>query len=411
MLPDTILQLQLRIQANPHAMVLEQYIAYLVSRGNVVYSVRQYVCVVEHFGWWLRRRPLNAASVRQFMHRHLPVCRCPIAVIRSVRCNRIALNHLLRMSGAVAAHGEFPRGFVGDLLRRYEERLVSAQGLAAGTVHRNLTTARTMLTHLRVRRAGQLLTWTPERIEGYVSSEARRYQPSTAHNIGCAIRSLLRFLLQEGLIRRDLATAVPTFAHWRLATLPETLREDEIARLINFPDAHTPIGLRDRAMLLCMSELGLRASEVAALELDGLDFTTNVLRLRRSKKRASTTLPMTHRLAEALKTYLQHGRPTCTTRVVFVLHQPPVGKPVSPGRVSHTVWSLARRSGFQGRISAHVLRHSVASRMLSAGASLKQIADLLGHESIDTTAIYAKVDLNALSQVALPWPGTKDAKP
>ena len=88
--------------------------------------------------------------------------------------------------------------------------------------------------------------------------------------------------MQEGLIRRDLSAAVPTFAHWRLAALPETLREEEGARLINMPNVQTPIGLRDRAMLLCMSELGLRASEVASLELDGVNLTTNVLRLRRS---------------------------------------------------------------------------------------------------------------------------------
>jgi site-specific recombinase XerD len=411
MLQDTIGQLRLLVRTNALAPLLEQFIAYLVSRGNAASALREYVFAVEHFGRWLRRRPLNQATVWQFMHRHLPVCRCRAPVIRNVRRNRIALNHLLEMSGAAAARFEFPRGFVGDLLRRYEERLVTVQGLAAETVHRRLTAARTMLTRLRVQRPCQLVAWTPERIECYVSSEARRYQPSTGHNIACATRSLLRFLLQEGLIRRDLSAAVPTFAHWRLAALPETLREEEVARLINMPDVQTSIGLRDRAMLLCMSELGLRASEVAGLELDGVNLTTNVLRLRRSKKRELTELPMTRKLAWALKAYLRHGRPTCTSREVFVLHHPPVGKPISPRTICGMVWSLGRRSGMQRRISAHVFRHSVASRMLSAGARLKQIADLLGHQSIDTTTIYAKVDLNALAQVALPWPGAKEVQP
>jgi site-specific recombinase XerD len=255
------------------------------------------------------------------------------------------------------------------------------------------------------------MTWTPDRIECYVSGEARRYQPGTAHNIACAMRSLLRFLLQEGLIRRDLSTAVPTFAHWRLAALPETLGEEDIARLINMPDVQTPIGLRDRAMLLCMSELGLRASEVAGLELDGVDLKTNVLRLRRSKRREVMEVPMTRKLAGALKAYLRNGRPTCTSREVFVLHHPPVGKSLSPRTICGMVWSLGRRSGLQRQISAHVFRHSVASRMLSAGARLKQIADLLGHQSIDTTTIYAKVDLNALAEVALPWAGDKEVQP
>lgn len=411
MLENTIGQMQLRFRSNALTPLLERYIAYLASRGNAASALREYVPAVEHFGRWLKRRPLNQATVWQFMYRHLPVCRCRAPVIRNVRRNRIALNHLLKMSGAVAARLEFPRGFVGDLLRRYEERLVTVQGLAAGTVHRQLTAARTMLTRLRVRRPCQLMTWTPERIECYVSSEARRYQPATAHNIACATRSLLRFLLQEGLIRRDLSAAVPTFAHWRLAALPETLREEEVARLINMPDVRTPIGLRDRAMLLCMSELGLRASEVAGLELDGVNLTTNVLRLRRSKKRGCVEVPMTRKLAGALKAYLRHGRPTCTSREVFVLHQPPVGKPLSPRTICGMVWSLGRRSGLRRQISAHVFRHSVASRMLGAGARLKQIADLLGHQSIDTTTIYAKVDLNALAQVALPWPGAKEVQP
>jgi len=411
MLEDTIRQLLVQIRANALAPLLEQYIAYLVSRGNAASTLREYVSAVEHFGRWLRRRPLDRATVWQFMHRHLPVCRCRRPVNRDAAQCRLALDHLLKMSGAVAPRSKFPPGFVGDLLRRYEERLVTVQGLAAGTVHRQLTTARTMLTRLRIQRPCQLLTWTPERIERYVCSEARYYQPSSAHNIACATRALLRFLLQEGLIRRDLSAAVPTFANWRLAALPETLRAEEVVRLINMPDVRTAIGLRDRAMLLCMSELGLRASEVASLELDGVNFTANVLQLRRSKKRESTLLPMTRRLSGALKAYLRHGRPTCTSQQVFVTHQPPVGKPIQPGRVSNMVWSLGRRSGLQGQISAHVLRHSVASRMLSAGASLKRIADLLGHQSIDTTTIYAKVDLNALSQVALPWPGAKEVQP
>ena len=411
MLPDTIHQLRLLIRTGALAPLLEQYLAYLVSRGNAVRTVREYVSVVEHFGRWLKRRPLNQATVWQFMHRHLPICGCRAPVIRNVRRNRIALNHLLKMSGAVVARFEFPPGFVGDLLRRYEERLVTVQGLAAETVHRQLTAARTMLMRLRVQRPCQLMTWTPERIECYVSSEARGYQPSTAHNIACATRSLLRFLLQEGLIRRDLSAAVPTFAHWRLAALPETLREEEVARLIDMPDVQTPIGQRDRAMLLCMSELGLRASEVAGLELDGVNLSTNTLRLRRSKTREFVELPMTRKLAGALKAYLRHGRPTCTSREVFVRHQPPLGKPLSPRTICGMVWSLGRRSGLQRRISAHVFRHSVASRMLSAGARLKQIADLLGHQSIDTTTIYAKVDLNALAEVALPWPGAQEVSP
>lgn len=410
MLQDPIGPLRLLIRASALAPLLEPYMAYLASRGNAASTLWEYVRAAEHYGRWLGRRPINQATVWQFMYRHLPACRCRGPVNRDAKQCRLALGHLLKMRGTETSRSGISHGFVGDLLRRYQERLVTVQGLAAGTVDRQLKVAQAMLTRLRVQRASQLATWTPERIAAYVSREASRYQPASAHNIASATRSFLRFLLQEGLVRRDLSAAVPTFAHWRLASLPETLRDEEIALLIQMPDIQTPIGLRDRAMLLCMSELGLRASEVAGLEIDGVNFTANVLRLRRSKNRKSTELPMTHKLAKALKAYLRQGRPTSAAHEVFVLHQPPVGKPISPRTICGMVWSLGRRSGLQRRISAHVLRHSVASRMLRSGARLKQIADLLGHQSMDTTTIYAKVDLNALSQVALPWPG-KETQP
>jgi integrase/recombinase XerD len=198
-----------------------------------------------------------------------------------------------------------------------------------------------------------------------------------------------------------------------MSGLPETLREDELVRLLSKPDPATPIGLRDRAILLCLSELGLRAAEVAGLELEGLDLVSGTLRVRRGKRGGLATLPIPCRLAEALKAYLRYGRPACTSRTVFVALWPPgIGKPIRPVTISVLVQRWAARAGLRKEISAaHVLRHSIASRLLSAGASLRQIADVLGHRSIDTTTIYAQVDLNALSQVSLPWPGAKEVQP
>jgi site-specific recombinase XerD len=269
-----------------------------------------------------------------------------------------------------------------------------------------------MLTYLRVRRTHQLLAWTPERIERYVCGKGRQYLPATGQAIAGAARSFLRFLLQERLIHHDLSAAVPTFARWRLASLPETLRAEELARLINTVDAQTSRGLRDLAMLLCMSELGLRVSDVAGLELDGVDLKARVLRLHCHKEREPAVLPMTGKLAGALEAYLRRGRPISTSRRVFVVHQAPVGKPITAIGIRGMVKRLAARAGLRHRVhGTHVLRHSFASRMLGAGASLKQIADILGHQSIDTTTIYAKVDLNALSAVALPWPGAKEVQP
>jgi integrase/recombinase XerD len=394
-------------QAIPVGPELERYATYLIARGYSAYTWKQYVNAVDRFRRWLGRRALSRVAVQRFLIRRSPAGQRRLPTIRRRNFHRAALNHLLEMYGVAEIRADSP-GFTTELLRRYEEQMVTVQGLAAGTVHMRLALARTMLNRLKVRRANQLRTWTPQLIERYVSGQGRRFQPSTGKNIACGARSLLRFLLQEELISSDLAAAVPAFAHWRLAPLPQTLQEEELARLINAADVRTAIGLRDRAMLLCMSELGLRASDVASLEVKGVDIPTRVLRLRRCKERESTVLPMTGRLADAMQAYLRRGRPACATQSLFVRHHAPIGKSISPISISNMVVRLAGRVGLRDRIGgAHVLRHSMASRMLGAGASLKQVADLLGHQSIDTTAIYAKVDLGALSQVALPWPGAK----
>jgi len=214
------------------------------------------------------------------------------------------------------------------------------------------------------------------------------------------------------VIQRDLVAAVPTVARWRLASLPTTLRQEELNRLIGAADLQTPIGRRDCAMVLCMSELGLRASDVANLEIDGIDFTACVLRLFQRKEREAAVFPMTRRLSSALQAYLRHGRPECASAAVFVRHHAPLGKPVTRVGVCQVVLRLASRVGLRHRVGGtHVLRRSLASRMLNAGATLKQIADFLGHRSIDTTSLYAKVDLAMLSRVALPWPGRKEVRP
>ena len=224
--------------------------------------------------------------------------------------------------------------------------------------------------------------------------------------------SFLRFLLQDGLIRRDLTAAVPTVARWRLASLPTTLRKEEIQKLNDAADLRTPLGRRDHAIVMCLSELGLRGSDVANLEIDGIDFAARVLRIRQRKEREAATFPMTRRLCSALKAYLGPSRPLCKSATVFVRHHAPVGKPLTSLGICQVVLRLASQAGLRHRAhGAHVLRRSFASRLLNAGATLKQVADFLGHTSIDTTTLYAKVDLATLSRVALPWPERKAVRP
>jgi site-specific recombinase XerD len=295
------------------------------------------------------------------------------------------------------------------LLTRYKEHLSGICGLAPTTIHYRLRYAGTLLTQLQLRQARQLRAITPNQIAQYVSAAGRGCKPSSGQVVACSARSFLRFLLLRGLISRDLAAAVPSFANWRLASLPKTVSRTELEKLVGSVNDSTPVGQRDRAALLCMTELGLRAADVASIRHDGADLSAGVLRLRSPKQLNEVELPMTRRLAAAIRRYLNHGRPACKTTSLFVIHRAPFGTPLNAIGIRNIVRRRATEAGLGDRIrGTHIIRHSVATQLINSGASIKQIADLLGHQSIDTTAIYAKVDMHSLANVALPWPSRSE---
>jgi hypothetical protein len=237
------------IEGNSLRAILKRYGRYLDDRGYSALTCREYVSVAAHFGRWLGRRgavfvkPDGGPAIQTSAHTDVsvsgtrdPKCdTCSLGVGASVGDVRYSRDACCRI----------PSCFVGDLLRRCEERLVKVQGLAAGTVQYRLTHAQRMLSGLRVKHPAQLAKWTPQRIASWLSSEVEGFQRSTAQNIAVSARSLLRFVLQEGPVHRDLSAAVPTFAHWRLAPLPETLQKKELVQLIRVADVRTAVGLRD----------------------------------------------------------------------------------------------------------------------------------------------------------------------
>jgi integrase/recombinase XerD len=384
-------------------LLLRQYSDYLTAQGFSLPRHRRYVRVVEHFGRWTGRRVVSRSLVQEFLDQGLPNCQCPGAS-HDRRLNRAALNHLLAMLGLDQQGPACSQSCLGGLLRRYEEHLANTRGLVPGTVRRHLTYTGEMLRRFGTRRESQFKHWTPRLIEEDVAREGR-FAPGRGRNVGWCARSFLRFLQQLGLIERDLAAAVPTVARWRLASLPTTLSESEIDRLLGAADLTTALGRRNYAIVLCLSELGLRGADVANLQIDDIDFIANTLRLKLRKERQADVFPLTPRLRSVLQAYLQGIRPACTSSAVFVRHHAPLGKPLTSVGICHVVLRLADKAGLRHRVhGSHVLRRSLASRMVNAGATLKQIADFLGHASIDTTTVYAKVDLTLLSRVALPWP-------
>jgi integrase/recombinase XerD len=243
-------------------------------------------------------------------------------------------------------------------------------------------------------------------VAGFVGGLTLRYQPRTVELAASAMRSFCRFLRVAGLRSDRLEEAVPMVPH-RTGGLVRHLQPGQLGQLITSLDARSPRCLRDRAIILCMARLGLRASEITQLRLEDVDWRNATLRVRARKTGHGALLPLTAEVGAALAHYLRDGRPHTPARQVFVQCRIRPGEPISTSVVGRAVDHALRRAGMDAPVrGANLLRHSLATDLQAGGASLRQIADLLGHASLATTRIYAAVDVAALREVALPWPAS-----
>jgi integrase/recombinase XerD len=239
----------------------------------------------------------------------------------------------------------------------------------------------------------------------FIAAATRRYQPRTVELVATSLRSFFRFLRGEGLGRDGLEDAVPMVPH-RRSGLVRHLDPAPFEQLIRSLDTSSARGLRDRAIILCMARLGLRVSEVCRLRLDDIDWREGVISVRARKTGHGALLPIPADVGAALADYLQHGRSATAVREVFVLLSLRVGAPINDSIVGRAVDRALGRAGIDAPTrGGNLLRHSLATGLLARGVGLGEIAGLLGHSRLATTRIYAAVDIDALRQVALPWPG------
>ncbi|HEU0201714.1 MAG TPA: site-specific integrase [Burkholderiaceae bacterium] len=239
----------------------------------------------------------------------------------------------------------------------------------------------------------------------FVQREAKRVHANRARLVAIGLRSFLQYLHHRGLTAADLRASVPTVANWKMASIPKTLSPDEVKRLLDQCDRSTDQGRRDYAILLLLARLGLRRGEIAELTLDDLNWESGEIRIRGPAGRCDR-LPMPCEVGEALVAYLQHGRPACVSRHVFIRAKAPLRELGSADGLRSMVCRALARAGLNPPMKGtHLLRHSLATQMLKDGASLAEIGEILRHRQQQTTTIYAKVDLASLRTLALPWPG------
>lgn len=239
----------------------------------------------------------------------------------------------------------------------------------------------------------------------FVQRHAHRFGPSEARKLVAATRSFLRYLHYKGLIDTDLSVAVPKVESWAFSSLPKHLSAAQVRQVLHHCDRSTAMGRRNYAILLLLARLGLRAGEVVSLNLEDIDWDNSRITVC-GKCRRWEELPLPTDVAQAIANYLRQDRPRCDCRRVFIRERAPVGGFQRSVAIASIVKrALAKAGVVSARKGAHLLRHSLATDMLRKGASLDEIGEVLRHKSPDTTAIYAKVDLNSLQALALPWLG------
>lgn len=293
-----------------------------------------------------------------------------------------------------------------DLIEAYESHQRRTRGLRAQTLHNYRRLVRRFVRAALGDDPIHPSRLRPSDVIEFVGSIRTRFSPRSMKAVRTALRSFFRFLRAEGLCDGRLEAAIPAVAHWRLSVLPRFLSDDQLEQVLSSLDVSSSLGRRDRAIVLCLATLGLRPGEVARLGLDDIDWREGTIRLGSRKNSRGALLPLPRKVGRAIADYLRHERPPTKARRVFVRHNgPDGGEPISSTAVSAVAVRALRRAQVETPLAgAYVFRHSVASRMVRRGASLKEVADFLGHRSIDTATIYAKLDLPALHEVALPWP-------
>lgn len=321
---------------------------------------------------------------------------------------QVGIGHAARCSPERFATKPAPEDLDGPLLTLYLQHLRVIRGLHQKTCEGLILTARRMLTWRKKHLPGKapsrltakhILAMTHELLSACRSDGAR--SSTTAY-----MRSFLRYLYWANLNVQDLSPLVPRTPCWRQAHLPPRLSWEDVRRAIDAVERTTPSGIRDRAMLLLLATTGLRNRELRQLELGQIRWRSGEIVLRHTKGHRDRVVPLLGETGAALAEYVLHARPRTTDRRVFLSHVPPVRPFSHSGTVSRIVRTRLQRAGIPiQRGGAHLLRHSLATRLVEQRRPIKEVADLLGHRNIDTTSIYVKVAVPQLADVALPFPG------
>lgn len=393
------------LRSGPSGPYLDGFSAALERQGYSAGTAVRYLRAAAHLGHVVARQgALPSVIDLAVFSEHLRTCRCPRAMggrrnHHTIFGARLFRQHLIEIgvcqSAATALQDDEPR-----LVAHFKVWLRKHRGASDPTIK------------LYARYAAQLMTalgddpkrWEPAVIRSFFLDRASHCGNGTIEKLTTSLRAFLRYLAVKGCCRAGLADVVPGYAHWRLADLPRYLVAEQVNRLIAACDGEVVARRRDRAIVLLLARLGLRAGDVAQLRLDDIEWETGSLRVS-GKSRYEVRLPLPQEVGDAIAAYLACRPSTCPSDHVFLRNIAPF-RPFRDGDgISSVVKRLMQRAGIVVPVKgAHVLRHTAATEMLRHGVPLEKIGLVLRHRGIDTTAYYAKADVMLLKQIAQPWP-------
>lgn len=386
------------------------YCQRLSINGYAQGTQQQYLNCVTHFATWMQvsnisLREFGPDLIIRFLEKHLPDCQCPGRVQRHPPQIRAALHQLMPvLLDAGHATNLLGRDDIQVELDFFDAYLRDQCGLAINTRNQRCLIIGGLLRD-SLDDKQRLRPLDATQLRAFINKQLERWSPSSAAVMAGALRAYLRYRAQSGDNVSALLPVIASPACWKLAPLPQTLNSEEVEQVLNSFAEPVPSWRRGAAVAQCVARLGLRSREVVALELEDINWESGTIRLRHCKSRREDMLPLPEAVGAAIAEYLYNERPACRSRRVFVRHVAPVEVPLQPSLAGRVIRDAYLRCGLP-YTRIHIFRHSLAARVLDSGGTLKEVADLLRHRSLDTSQIYAKVDVRRLSAVAMPWPSS-----
>ena len=396
-----------RLKSGRHGQLVERYAARLAKDGLVRHGTWRSLNLLGDLMSWVARSgsmltDLNEGMVEQYL-RHR-------ARKQSIQPGDWAalkrLLTVLREAGTIAPATQLPLTPHEQIFEGFSHHLENERGLVTKSIVHHLPVILQFLREVCPAGAGDLGSISQEDVTRYIERHARDRSASSGKAMCSSLRAFLRYLHHKGLNPLALAGCVPSIRRWKLASLPTYLSAAQAQKALDTCDRGTAMGRRDYAILMMLAKLGMRAGEVAFLTLDDIDWRSGEM-LIRAKGRQRARMPIPLEVGAAVVAYLRDGRPTSSCRRLFLRKLAPKVGFASGCAITVIAKTALDRAGVRGYAhqGAHIFRHSLATELLRSGATLSEIGQLLRHESHDTTRIYAKVDIEALRTLSLPWPG------